>query len=213
MDRFLTLVIAVGGIATGIGAIWAAMVARRQAQLTERSLAQTQRSLAEQSESLRQQNERTRLNLEFDLLTRTADRFESSHFRSRRRAAARYLLDNAFVEDEKVKMEPFTREAADVAGVFEDLGYLQRLGVLRAESVWNRFGKVTQVYWSLCKPAIEKLREDWKAPELFTEFEQLSRLMAELDRERGSAAPTQEILHQYMEYEAVIGQEPPTTTE
>jgi hypothetical protein len=106
-------------------------------------------------------------------------------------------------------MEPFTREAADVGGVFEDLGYLQRLGVLRAESVWNRFGKVTQVYWSLCEPAIEKLREDWKAPELFTEFERLSRLMAELDRERGIEPPTQEILHQYMEYEAVIGEEPP----
>ena len=184
-------------------------IARSQAQLTERSLAQTERSLAEQGKSLHEQNERTRLNLEFDLLTRMTDRFDSSHFRSRRRAAARYLLDNAFVEDEKAKMEPFTREAADVSGVFEDLGYLQRLGVLRAESVWNRFGKVTQVYWLLCKPAIEKLREDWKAPELFTEFERLSRLMAELDRERGIEPPTQEILRQYMEYEAVIGEEPP----
>ena len=35
MDTFLTLVIALGGIATGIGAIWAALVARRQAQVTE----------------------------------------------------------------------------------------------------------------------------------------------------------------------------------
>jgi hypothetical protein len=227
METFLTLVIAIGGIATGIGAIWTAMlgrqqlseqrqflkeqneIARSQAQLTERSLAQTERSLAEQGKSLHEQNERTRLNLEFDLLTRMADRFDSSHFRSRRRAAARYLLDNSFVESENVEMEPFTREAADVGGVFEDLGYLQRLGVLRAESVWNRFGKVIEVYWSLCKPAIEKLREDWKAPELFTEFERLSRLMAELDRERGIEPPTQEILRQYMEYEALIGEEPP----
>ena len=73
--------------------------------------------------------------------------------------------------------------------------------------------QVTQVYWSLSKPAIEKLREDWKAPELFTEFERLGRLLAELDRERGIAAPRQEILHQYMEYEAVIGEESPTTAE
>jgi hypothetical protein len=29
MDTFLTLVIALGGIATGIGAIWAAILARR----------------------------------------------------------------------------------------------------------------------------------------------------------------------------------------
>ena len=91
-----------------------------------------------------------------------------------------------------MEMEPFTRAAADVGGIFEDFGYLQGLGVLRAESVWNGFGKVTQVYWSLSKPAIEKLREDWKAPELFTEFERLGRLLAELDRERGIAAPGQE---------------------
>jgi hypothetical protein len=84
---------------------------------------------------------------------------------------------------------------------------------LRAESVWNRFGKVTRVYWALCKPAIEKLREDWKAPELFTEFERLSLLMAELDRERGIAAPTQDILHRYIEYESVIGEESSTTAE
>jgi hypothetical protein len=206
VDTFLTLVIALGGIATGIGAIWAAMAARRQARVTERQAQVTERSLTEQ-------NERAHLGLEFDLLTRMADRFESSHFRSRRRAAARYLLDNAFVEDEKAEMEPFTRAAADVGGIFEDLWYLQGLGVLRAESVWNRFGKVTRVYWALCKPAIEKLREDWKAPELFTEFERLSLLMAELDRERGIAAPTQDILHRYIEYESVIGEESSTTAE
>jgi hypothetical protein len=38
MDTLLTLVLALGGIATGIGAIWTALAARRQAQLTERSL-------------------------------------------------------------------------------------------------------------------------------------------------------------------------------
>lgn len=56
MDKLLTLVIAVGGIATGVGAIWTAMLARRQVQVTERSLAE--------------QNERARLTLEYDLLTR-----------------------------------------------------------------------------------------------------------------------------------------------
>jgi hypothetical protein len=38
MDTLLTLVLALGGIATGIGAIWTALAARCQAQLTERSL-------------------------------------------------------------------------------------------------------------------------------------------------------------------------------
>jgi hypothetical protein len=56
MDTLLTLIIALGGITTGIGAIWAAVVARRQAQVTERSLTE--------------QIERARLTLEYDLLTR-----------------------------------------------------------------------------------------------------------------------------------------------
>jgi Domain of unknown function (DUF4760) len=85
MNTLLTLVIALGGIATGIGAIWAAMLARRQldeqrrfleeqteiarrqtqvserqAQATEQSLAQTERSLTNQVESLVEQNERAR---------------------------------------------------------------------------------------------------------------------------------------------------------
>ena len=70
MNTFLTLVIALGGIATGIGAIWAAAVARRQAQVTEQSL-------AEQRQFLLEQNERARLNLSVDLLFRYSDRFES----------------------------------------------------------------------------------------------------------------------------------------
>jgi len=86
VDTFLTLVIALGGIATGIGAIWAAMLARRQAQLTEQSLAE--------------QNERVRLNLALDHLSRQADGFESPHFVSRRRVAAKFLLMDAFVDNE-----------------------------------------------------------------------------------------------------------------
>ena len=35
MESIFTLVIALGGIATGIGAIWTALVARRQALVTE----------------------------------------------------------------------------------------------------------------------------------------------------------------------------------
>jgi hypothetical protein len=89
VDTFLTLVIALGGIATGIGAIWTAMLARRQldeqrrfleeqneiarsqARLTEQSLAEQRRSFQEQTEiaarqsqlterSLVEQNERAR---------------------------------------------------------------------------------------------------------------------------------------------------------
>jgi hypothetical protein len=52
MDTLLTLVIALGGIATGIGAIWTAMLGRRQ--------------LNEQRRFLGEQNDRARLTLEFD---------------------------------------------------------------------------------------------------------------------------------------------------
>jgi hypothetical protein len=73
VDTLLTLVIAVGGIATGIGAIWAALAARRQAQISERQAQLTERSLNEQNEGLR-------LNLEVDLLHRMQDRYDSRYF-------------------------------------------------------------------------------------------------------------------------------------
>src|SRR4051794_16549593 len=132
VDTFLTLVIALGGIATGIGAIWAAMVARRQAQVTERSLDEqrqsfqdqteiarrqaelTEQSLAQTERSLAEQNERSRLNLEVDLMTRMEHRFESPHLLRRRRAAAGYLLDNVFVNGDMVEVERLNRAVLDV---------------------------------------------------------------------------------------------------
>ena len=206
METLLTLTIAVSGIVTGIGAIWAALVARRQAQVTERSLAQTERSLAEQ-------NERSRLNLEVDLLTRLRDRFESPHFLSRRRAAAKYLIDNAFVDDDMVEVECLNRAVFDVCNFYEELGELQRSGALQAESVWNSFGAMAQAYWLLCKPAIERRRQERGDPTMYGEFERLNRLGADLDRERGIAAHPQEWLRRLMQDEAVIGEEPLTTME
>ena len=225
MDTFLTLVIALGGIATGIGAIWAALAARRQAQVTERQAQLTERSLAEQSQSfqeqteiarrqaqvteqsLAEQNERARLNLIVDLLFRYVGRFESQFLLNRRRAAARYLLDNVFEGDDMVEVERLNRAGWDVCGFFEDLAYLQRIEALPAETVWNSFGSVTRTYWPLCKPAIEKLREKWKAPALYEEFEHLSRVLADLERQRGIEPPTKEYLRQVVEREAVAGED------
>jgi hypothetical protein len=58
MDTLLTLIIALGGIAAGICAIWAASAARRQGQVTERQARLTEQSRAEHVQSLREQNER-----------------------------------------------------------------------------------------------------------------------------------------------------------
>ena len=101
MDTLLTLVIAVGGIATGIGVIWTSLATRRQAQLTERSLAE--------------HNERLSLNLEVDLLHRMQDRYDSQLFMGRGRAVARYFLDNAFVDDDMMEVERLN-EAATARG-------------------------------------------------------------------------------------------------
>jgi hypothetical protein len=205
MDTFLTLVIAVGGIATGIGAIWAVLTARRQAQVTERSLAQTERSLAEQ-------NECSRLNLEMDPLTRMVDSFESPHFLSRRRAAAKHLLDIAIVEDAVVEVEHLPRAVFDVCNFYEELGELQRTGALQVESVWTRFGVMAQAYWLLCKPSREKRREERSDPTMYEEFERLKRLGVSLDRARNIEPHPREWLHRLMEDEAVMGEEPPTAT-
>ena len=199
METVLTLVIAVGGIATGIGAIWTAWVARRQAKVTERSLAE--------------QNERARLTLEYDLLTRLDDRLATPYYLRTFREASMYLRDNAFVGDELVEGTSITFALGEVYSFFEEVGELLRQGVLRAETVWNRYAVIAQTYWLVCKPTIEKERKKWKDPTLYEQFEYLCRVMAELDRKRGISAPTQELLRQSLEYQAAINIEPPTTPE
>jgi hypothetical protein len=199
MDKLLTLVIALGGIATGVGAIWTAMLARRQVQVTERSLAE--------------QNERARLTLEYDLLTRMRERFESSQLRSSRRATAKYFLENTFVDDEVVEEPSMANAAFEVCNFFEETGEMVRLGILGAESVTSRFSVHGHAYWTLCRPAIEKFREEWELSTIYEEFEYLSRLMADLDPEQGAAPRSPEVLRQVMEWESVVGEEPSTMTE
>ena len=111
------------------------------------------------------------------------------------------------------QVKRLNRAVFDVCNFYEELGYLQRLGALQAESVWHTFGVMAQAYWLLCKPAIEKRREERADPAMYEEFEWLNRLVTDLDRERGIAAHPQEWLRRLMTDEAVIGEEPPTTTE
>jgi hypothetical protein len=143
-------------------------------------------------------------------------RYDSQLFISRRSAVATYYLDNAYVGDDMVGVERLNEDAIDVCDFFEGLGYLQGIDVLSVKSVWNVFGSDLQVHWALCKPAIEKVREAWQDPNLYEEFERLSRLMADMDRERGSLdlAPevvrlTPEVVRQSLEQEVARGHEPP----
>ena len=199
LDTLLTLVIAVGGIATGIGAIWTAVLARRQ--------------LIEQRRFLEEQNDRARLTLEFDLITRLEDRFQSPRFLARRRTAARHAMDTFFAQDGTIEAEAFDRASYDVANFFENVGYLQRRGVLRTESVWHTFGMATRVYWAVYGPTVREMRQDQEDPTLYEDFERLERLIADLSGERGMPPPTREQLRRILQEETIVGEEPYPATE
>jgi hypothetical protein len=204
MDTFLTLVIALGGIATGIGAIWTAMLARRQSQLTEQSLAEqrrsfqeqteiasrqaqlTERSLEEQNERAREENERARLSYEVDTMIKMMDRWESPTFLDIRSNAAKHVEKHFFTADGGLlDVEHFDVYALRLLGLFELMGDLVKEGIVRDEKVWSTFGWTVRQYWALYRPAIEKYREEYEDPTLFEDIERLEGLMAELDRERG----------------------------
>jgi hypothetical protein len=212
MEPLLTLVIALGGIATGIGAIWTAVVTRHLARATERSVAQTEQSLAEQSQNLREQNERARINLEVDLLLRLDDRFSSPDMLASRRSAAKYIKDNFIVDDDLREVQHYNRAAWDVLNFFEQVGYLTQLGVLSLESVWNQFGMFSRGYWELYQPAIQKERVESKDPRLYEHWEQLVHLLVDfsrrLDGDSGEASFTNEAQRHFVEEECFVGEEP-----
>jgi hypothetical protein len=194
MDTLLTLIIALGGIATGVGAIWTAMLGRRQ--------------LDEQRRFLGEQNERARLTLEFDLLTRLEARFHSPDFLGRRRSAARHAMDALVGEDGTIKAGVFDRASYDVANFFEEVGYLHKRGVLRAESVWHAFGSSALVYWAVYGPTVLKVREEQANPVFYEDFERLQRLVADFGSERGMPSLTRESVRRIMQDETVAGEEP-----
>jgi hypothetical protein len=199
MDTLLTLVIALGGIATGIGAIWTAVLARRQ--------------LLEQRRFLEVQNDRARLTLEFDLITRLEDRFQSPRFLVRRRSAARHAMNAFFAEDGTIEAGTFDRAYYDVANFFENVGYLRRRGVLLTESVWHTFGMATRVYWAVYGPTVREMRQEQEDPTFYEDFERLERLIADLSSERDIPPPTREQLLRILQEETFAGEEPNPATE
>jgi hypothetical protein len=199
LDTLLTLVIAIGGIATGIGAIWTAVLARRQ--------------LLEQRRFLEEQNDRARLTLEFDLLTRLEERFQSPRFLARRRTAARHAINAFFAEDGTIEAGAFDRASYDVANFFENVGYLQRRGVLRAESVWHTFGIAARVYWAVYGPTLRQMRQEQEDPTFYEDFERLEQLIANLSGQRGTPPLTREQLRRIVEEETIVGEEPYPATE
>jgi hypothetical protein len=218
MEPFLTLVIAVGGIATGIGAIWTALVARRQlneqrqwlreqteiarrqTQLTEQSLAQTERSLADQVQSLSEQNERARINLEVNLMYRLQERWDSLPFQNYRRRSLTYVQENYFRDGDILDVQYMDVATMALFEFFEDIGYLTKTGVLQIERVRSEHGGILFA-WPLWEPAVKKLREEQEDPHIFEDLEHLYYQMFDYDRQRGARAapPTKEKLRRFVE--------------
>jgi hypothetical protein len=200
MEPILTLVIALGGIATGIGAIWTALVTRHLARATERSVVQSENSLAEQSQHLREQNERARINLEVDLMYRLVELFNSPRYQNYRKRSLTYVIENYFADDNILEVQHLDPASEAIFSFFEDIGYLTRIGVLRIERVWRQFGGILYA-WPLWEPAAKKVREEFQDPLAFEELEYLYRQMVDYDIQRGGtgAPPTQEELRQFVE--------------
>jgi hypothetical protein len=206
VETLLTLVIALGGIAAAVGAIWAAMAATRQASITERSL--------------HERSERARVSLALDMLMRLEDRFGGPRLLDSRRRAAKHVMDNFFVGDDDIlaieEQRQVSRAAFDVFNFFEQMGYLTRIGALEAESVERLFGWWIRCYWALYSPAIERIRRERGAPEGLRDFELLNRSVLEVARQRGanpgtitSGAITRADLRMFVEFEAAAGEELP----
>jgi hypothetical protein len=200
MEPILTLVIALGGIATGSGAIWTAVVTRHLARATERSVVQSEKSLAEQSQHLREQNERGRINLEVDLMYRLVELFNSPRYQNYRKRSLTHVIENYFADDNILEVQHLDPASEAIFSFYEDIGYLTRIGVLRIERVWRQFGGILYA-WPLWEPAVKKVREEFQDPLAFEELEYLYRQMVDYDIQRGGtgAPPTQEELRQFVE--------------
>src|SRR3712207_5028977 len=150
METLLTLVIALGGIAAAVGAIWAAVAATRQARITERSLSE--------------RSERHRVSLALDMLMRLEDKFGGPRLLESRSRAAKHVIDSFFVSDDDMleidNLRQVSRAAFDIFNFFEQLGYLTRIGAVEAETVDRLFGWWIRCYCALYSPAILKSRQE-----------------------------------------------------
>jgi hypothetical protein len=204
MDTFLTLVIALGGIATGIGAIWAAMLARRQGRVTEQSL-------REQLKSFQEQNERARLSLEVDMLLKFFERFQGKglSLSETRRSAAKHIKDNFFERDnDLLEVDHLNKAGEDVLNFFELMGLLVRAESIDERLVQEMFSFRLVRYWELCKPAVQRAREEDRSPDLWVNFEDLANRMIALAKEDGAMEAesfTKTQLRRFVEEEAVAG--------
>ena len=205
-------------VVTAVGAIWAALASTSQARASGVQARVAERGLEEQIRSFREQNEVARLSFKVDMMLKLEDRWDSPTFLDIKRKATNYLKEHFFTDDGGLlAVEHIDEHTEKLLGTFELLGDLVNQGVVRAETVWHRFGVRVRQYWALYRPAIEKIREDYQDPTIFEDFERLEALMADLDRQHGVGDEylTNQQLRRFVELEskALAPEEAPTQDE
>ncbi len=196
-------------VVTAVGAIWAALASTSQARASSVQARVAERGLEEQIRSFRGQNERARLSFEVDMMFKLEDHWNSPTVLDRRRKAPSYVKAHFLTDDGELLEVEHIDENIRVntlyqLNFFERLGDLVRQGVVRAETAWHRFGLDFRQYWALYRPAIEKMREEYKDPTVGEDFERLEALMADLDRQHGAGDEyiTKQQLRRFVELES-----------
>jgi hypothetical protein len=217
----LTVVIALGGMATGIGAIWAAMVARRQLDaqakfveeqnaLARRQTELTEASVAAQQKSLQQHDERERIRLEVSVMSQLWEEWTSPTYQRYRRASFRYVAEHYLAPGELREVEYIDGATRALFNFYTELGYLTRTGVLRAERVLDLHENSIRHGWALWKPAVQREREMWSDPSRYADFEYLYGLAL---RRRGRGEPSEEELLLFVQKQAKTEEEMLAATE
>lgn len=198
----LTVIIALGGIATGVGAIWAAVVARRQLEaqaefveeqnaFARRQTELTEQSVIAQQQSLQQHDERDRIRLEVTVMSQLWEEWTSPTYVRYRRASFQYAADHCLEGGELREAQYIDGATRALFNFFTELGYLTRSGVLRAERVLDLHQEAVRHGWALWKPAVAREREMWSDPARYADFEYLYGLAV---KHRNRGEPTREEL-------------------
>jgi hypothetical protein len=211
METYITIVIAIGGIATGIGAIWTAMVARRQlgeqrrlleedADIARRQAKLMEETLIQQRESLQSQNERARVSLEVEVMYKLWKQWESRTFQGYRQQSMQHVLDHFFVDGELREVKQMDSSGRLLFDFFDEIGYLTRSGVVSIERVTSTFGRPLRLGWALFESAIKVYREESSTPYRYANCENLYHRILDYDQARGGTGnpPTKADLEHFV---------------
>jgi hypothetical protein len=211
METYFTFVLAIGGIATGIGAIWTALVARRQlgeqrrlleedAEIARRQAQVMEETLIQQRESLRSQNERARVSLEVEVMYKLWKQWESRTFQRYRHQNMQYVSDHFLVDGDLREVKQMDTSGRLLFDFFDEIGYLTRSGVVSIERVTSTFGTPLRLGWALFESAIKLHREESSSPYRYTNCEDLYHRILDYDKARGGTGnpPTKAELEHFV---------------